>query len=478
MDSPCKRVLVMGHGDGRREVLAQRLRAQGYLVDAPSDATVGADLALRAPPSAVVADLWMPGISGVQLCRLLRAEPATAEVPIILCGDQDDPRSRFWSERAGAFAYVTKGHTGEVVRALARGIAASTGSDGFFVQLSGGSMDIRDRIARHLDAALFESVIAAEIRALASAASFDRLFDLFAQFMAQVTRYRWVALATSHPLRLAIHCHPAQRQVAEAEARAALAMAPSAPVVGVEDEDAAADVAGTDPLVHVVPFANAPLAQFAIGPVIGSDQDVALLASIVARELGAPLKISMLVEESERLAATDALTGLMNRRAFAAAMGAELARCAPYQYPLAFAILDVDHFKSINDRHGHALGDRVLVEISGLLASVPRRSDVAGRWGGEEFVVAWTSTDLAGGQSVTERLRAAIEAFVVTDDAGARIPVTASFGLARWRPGESLDSLVARADRAMYASKSAGRNRVTVCEDDSTDVQVSRVAVA
>jgi diguanylate cyclase (GGDEF)-like protein len=246
----------------------------------------------------------------------------------------------------------------------------------------------------------------------------------------------------------------------------------------VEDEDASADSAGADPIVHVVPFADAPLARFAIGPALGSEHDAASLASIVARELGAPLKIAILVEESERLAATDALTGLMNRRAFTAAMQAELARCERHHYPLSLAVLDVDHFKAINDRHGHATGDRVLVQVGELLASVPRRSDLAGRWGGEEFVVAWTSTDLDGGQAVTERLRAAIEGLAVTDDAGARIPVTASFGLARWHPGESLEALVGRADDAMYASKSGGRNRISVCKHDAQDVGPSDVAVA
>jgi two-component system, cell cycle response regulator len=478
MDLPSKRVLLVAPEDDRREVLARRLRAQGYQVEAPPDATTGADLALRAPPSAVIADLWMPGISGVQLCRLLRAEPATAEVPIILCGDQDEPRNRFWAERAGASAYVVKGRTGEVVRALARGIDGSAGSDGFFVQLSGGGVDIRDRIARHLDTALFESVIAAELRALASATSFDRLFDLFAQFMTQVTRYRWVALATAHPQRLHIHCHPAQRARAENEARTALGLTAAVPAVGVEDEDASADAEGAEAVVHVVPFANAPIARFAMSPTLSSAHDAASLAAIVARELGAPLKIATLVEESERLAATDGLTGLMNRRALSARLRGELARCARHHYFLSLVLMDVDHFKSINDRYGHGTGDRVLVAIGDLLLTVPRRSDLAGRWGGEEFVVAWTSTDLDGARTVAERLRAAVEALELTDDAGVRIPVTASFGLAKWHPGESLEMLIGRADEAMYASKTGGRNRVSVCVQDSSDVRPAVVAVA
>jgi DNA-binding response OmpR family regulator len=109
-----RRVVLVDDHEVDREVLARRLRAQGYSVETAQDGAVGADLALRSPPSAVVADLWMAGISGIQLCQLLRREPATAGVPVILRGPTDDPRARFWAERAGACAYVAKGRTGEL----------------------------------------------------------------------------------------------------------------------------------------------------------------------------------------------------------------------------------------------------------------------------------------------------------------------------------------------------------------------------
>src|SRR5258706_13708935 len=111
-------ILVIDSDKARRRILARRLVSQGHSVEEAGDPSLGAEMALSDPPSAVVADLWMPAISGVQLCRLLRAEPATADVPIILCGDDDEPRSRFWAERAGATAYVLHGRTGELVRAL------------------------------------------------------------------------------------------------------------------------------------------------------------------------------------------------------------------------------------------------------------------------------------------------------------------------------------------------------------------------
>jgi two-component system cell cycle response regulator len=478
MDSPGIRILLVDVDNARRDIAARRLRAQGYVVEDTSDGAVGADLALRAPPAAVVADLWMPSISGVQLCRLLRSEPATAEVPVILCGERDDPRNRFWAERAGAAAYVTKGRTAELVGALMRAIAGAAKTDGFFVQLSGGSLDIRDRLARHLDTALFESVIAAELRALASADSFDKLFDRLAQFMSQVTRYRWIALSTAAPARFAIHHHPSQRAAAEREARGALRLPEATTASPIEDEDAVPDLVGPPPIVCDVPFAHVPVARFACGTSSAYEADTRSLVAIVERELGGAVKIATLIEESQRLAATDALTGLMNRRAFAAVMGAEVARSQRHGYPLSVLLLDIDHFKQINDRRGHAAGDRVLAALGDLLRLRMRRSDLAARWGGEEFIVACTSTDGAGSGVAAERLRLAIEEMAVHDEAGERIHVTASIGAAMWRAGEALEGLVDRADRAMYSSKASGRNRVTVCTQDEGAPDAALASVA
>jgi two-component system cell cycle response regulator len=460
-----KRVLLIDPSDRRREILCRRLRAQGYLVEETGDAAVGAHMALSAPPAAVIADLWMPGISGVQLCRLLGSEPATADVSVVLCVERDEPRSRFWADRAGAAACVLKGRTGELVRALAKAVDKAPRDDGFFVQLSGGDVDIRDRLARHLDEALFDSVIAAELRSLGHAANFERLFDLLAQLLSQITRYRWIALATGTPERLAIHHHPSLRAVAEREAREAFRSVSASPVLVVEDEDAAPDEEPLEPIVRTVLFAGIPVARFALAPCADDTNDAVMLASVVARELGGAIKIATLVEESQKLAAIDGLTGLMNRRAFTSAMRGELSRCARHSYPVAFALLDVDHFKRVNDKYGHAAGDRVLCAMGALLGQHLRASDLAARWGGEEFVVAFTSTGLDGARVVADRLREVIESAVIADDAGERIPVTASIGVSIWTAGEALESLVSRADQAMYASKSSGRNRVTFHED-------------
>jgi two-component system cell cycle response regulator len=466
------RVILIDTSDASRDVLATRLRAQGYVVDAVGEAAAGAELSLSAPPSVVVADLWMPSISGVQVCRLLRSEPATADVSVILRGDKDDPKSRFWAERAGAAAYVTKGRMGDLVRALTKATSTPRDGDGFFMQLGGGTLGIRDRIAQHLDAALFESVIAAEVRALASAGSFERLFDLLSQLLSQLCSYRWMSVTTTLPNHFALHTHPSRRQAATEEARDALLAPASREPMLIEDEDALESIEQTAAVAMPITFGGIVLGAIAISPSKASDADASKLVPIVARELGGPLRMTALIEESQRQASIDPLTGLLNRRAFATAMDVELARAARHRYPLSFMLLDVDHFKAINDKFGHAGGDQVLAAIGNLLHSTMRKTDVASRWGGEEFVLALTSTDLPGARVAAERVRRDIAALSIRNGEQT-IVVTASVGVAALRRGEPLAQLVDRADQAMYAAKVAGRNRVVV--DSSDDAEPAAV---
>jgi diguanylate cyclase (GGDEF)-like protein len=182
--------------------------------------------------------------------------------------------------------------------------------------------------------------------------------------------------------------------------------------------------------------------------------------SIVARELAGPIRIVALIEESQRQATIDSLTGLMNRRALTAGLDREVARAQRHGYPLCVLLLDVDHFKAINDLRGHPSGDAVLAALGPLLVSQTRQIDLAGRWGGEEFVVALTGADPAGGVISAERIRLAVAGMKVRDTAGELLFVTVSIGVASYQENDTVESLIDRADRAMYVAKSSGRNRV------------------
>jgi len=162
----------------------------------------------------------------------------------------------------------------------------------------------------------------------------------------------------------------------------------------------------------------------------------------------------------ERQALVDSLTGLANRRSIEETLRAEVARAVRFDESVCLVLADLDDFKLVNDRYGHAVGDEVLQAFAAVLEETARESDVAGRWGGEEFALVLGATDIAGGLRLAERARAALEARVVVLPDGTEIRVTASFGAAAFPDVPERDLLLQAADSALYQAKRGGKNRV------------------
>jgi diguanylate cyclase (GGDEF)-like protein len=162
--------------------------------------------------------------------------------------------------------------------------------------------------------------------------------------------------------------------------------------------------------------------------------------------------------ELRRLAQEDALTGIANRRCFSTEAELAMHAAERHGHPVSLLLLDVDHFKAINDHHGHNIGDEVLIELARRLCEVLRKSDLPGRWGGEEFI-ALLHGDTVAALGVAERLRQAVADTPFATSRGP-LTVTVSGGCASQRPGEHLSALVGRADKALYAAKHQGRNRM------------------
>jgi diguanylate cyclase (GGDEF)-like protein len=167
----------------------------------------------------------------------------------------------------------------------------------------------------------------------------------------------------------------------------------------------------------------------------------------------------------ERQALVDGLTGLANRRQCEETLASELARLERFGGPLALVVADLDWFKDVNDRYGHPSGDAVLHEFAQLLNETVRDVDLAGRWGGEEFLLILPGTDLAGGAQVAERVRLALAGRIVLSADGSPIPVTASFGVAATPPASTAAELFSAADAALYEAKRNGKNRVEVAPE-------------
>jgi diguanylate cyclase (GGDEF)-like protein/PAS domain S-box-containing protein len=170
------------------------------------------------------------------------------------------------------------------------------------------------------------------------------------------------------------------------------------------------------------------------------------------------------LEELALQATTDAVTGLVNHRRFHERLHEELERALRYQHPLTLAVIDIDHFKRVNDTHGHQTGDRVLAEVAQQLAAQARIGDVVARVGGEEFAWLMPDTDVEGGRAAADRAREGISALTLP---GA-LAVTVSAGICGFADDLDARALIGRADDALYAAKHAGRDRTLVYDDASS----------
>jgi len=192
------------------------------------------------------------------------------------------------------------------------------------------------------------------------------------------------------------------------------------------------------------------------------DEEAVAVAEAIAPYAGLQLGNAERYGEAQRRAERDALTGLWNRRALEAQLAREAPRVERYGRPLSLLLLDIDHFKRINDEYGHPAGDAALRTLAALLQSLLRETDTAARYGGEEFVVLLPETPLAAAAEVAERLRRTVEQAEFEWE-GKRIPLRVSLGVSSCPECVNHpDDLIASADAMLYASKTSGRNRVSV----------------
>ncbi|SHH55521.1 GGDEF domain-containing protein [Massilia sp. CF038] len=194
-----------------------------------------------------------------------------------------------------------------------------------------------------------------------------------------------------------------------------------------------------------------------LGAVDGVHYYGAFMTDLRARR-AAEAKNTALLEQLERQAMSDALTGLPNRRAFEIEAGRIVARAKRSGAPITVGIADIDRFKKVNDEHGHPVGDEVLNAVSAVLTQAARASDFVARIGGEEFGMLFPDARPETALAVAERMRRAVEGFPVITTTGVALNITISIGLAAF--GGSLSESLSQADKALYEAKNKGRNRV------------------
>jgi len=463
------RIFLVDDSAAARAILRSALEGDGHRVEEFASAGEASEAVPTRYPDLIVTDLWMPGLSGVQFCRLLRSEPETAQIPVFLVTASEDRRSRFWAHHAGATAYFNKGDTERLLRSIQE--RALTRESAHTIPPPVDHRDgVAERISHLLDTLLLDSTVTAQARALAHFAEDPRsLFVALADLASSLVPYRWMALRISGQERLYLHSHPDLAQATVNEMQEALGtLAASerrkssvALLYTFTDDRPLAQTRAPSPTLHEIRFGSQIVGTLAISfPIRGVDREDQRLLSLLADELGGVLRMSMLVAEAQRLAATDTLTSLTNRRGLAS----EYAHCQQRSGAVSLLLLDIDHFKKVNDELGHEAGDAILQSVARVLGVLARATDVVARWGGEEFVVLLPGTSEAGARVAAERVRRAIAEHPFEVPGAASLQKTASIGLASVSEAKDieLDELVARADKAMYLAKSRGRNRVEV----------------
>jgi diguanylate cyclase len=214
-----------------------------------------------------------------------------------------------------------------------------------------------------------------------------------------------------------------------------------------------------------------------LGEVVGETRGIARNSQLLKEMLDETRQdVEALRDELEHTrlqVSIDALTGLKNRRAFDAALQESCSQANKPTIALSLLLIDIDHFKDVNDTYGHLIGDKVIRSVGALLSANIKGKDTVARIGGEEFAVLLPETPLANAERVGEVLRAAVERSRLTRaDTGETVGrVTVSIGIAAYQPGESSEDFMERADKALYLSKKAGRNRVSVLAANAAAVQ-------
>ncbi len=446
------RILVVDDVEANVRLLEAKLTIEYYDVLTCSDGATAVRLAAEETPDIILLDVMMPGMDGFETCRRIKADPASAHIPVVLVTALDGREDRIKGLEAGADDFVTKPIDDVVlfarVKSLARlkmimdelrereesGRRLGVASDGAGrLRGSGGRVLIVDdnprQAARIAEELIREHRPAIETDILAGLAASKTPIDLMIVN---------VAAADFDGLRLVA-------QVRSAEATRHL------PILAVVDP------ADRPRLVKAL--------ELGVNDILTKPVDPEELAARARTQVRRKRYTDFLREKldySLEMAVTDALTGLHNRRYMAGQLQAFVSRAALGGEPVSVLVMDIDHFKKVNDGFGHDAGDEVLREFAVRLATNVRAVDLPCRLGGEEFVVVMPGTDMEDARRIAERIRRDVGTTPFRVLGGReQLTVTVSVGVAACTGvGDTPEALLKRADEGVYEAKASGRDKV------------------
>jgi two-component system, cell cycle response regulator len=403
----------------------------------------------------VLLDVMMPGLDGFEVCRRIKHNPATAHLAVVLVTALDQPTDRVRGLEAGADDFLTKPIDEVALVARVRSLARLKVVTDELRNRANTTLAVRaaeEDAARLLEDDRPGHIVLVEDRA----SSCERVLAALGP------RHEIVAENDPHDalfkaadvncdlfiVSLGLQKHDGLRLCSQIRALERTRHLPILVIADLEDRE------------RVLRGLDLGVNDYVVRPIERSELYARVRTLLRGKRYADRLRDK--VQHSIELALVDPLTGLNNRRFLETHLAATLEQSQARRKPLSLMILDIDHFKRVNDTYGHQAGDEVLKGFSQRIRRIIRGGDLLCRLGGEEFVVVMPNVSLEVARKVAERARVSIEeAPFVIDEAGRSITVTVSIGLAERGQDTDADTLYRRADRALYRSKAEGRNRVT-----------------
>jgi two-component system cell cycle response regulator len=445
------RILVVDDIDANVRLLEAKLSAEYYEVSTAKDGQSALDIALAQLPDIILLDVMMPGMDGFEVCRRLKADTTTRHIPVVMVTALDGRRDRLAGLEAGADDFLTKPIDDVALFARVRSLTRLKAVIDELRQREGAGrrIGVIEGAATRLGGSGGRVVIADDNERQAK-----RIFDELS------IEHRPVVESDPEKAHTAVRAR-ADLLIVNAAARSFDGLRLAAHVRTDEDTRHVPILAIVEPDERA---RSAKALEIGVNDLLTRPVDPEEMAARVKTLIRQKRYTDFLrnnLDHSLELAVTDPLTGLHNRRYMSGQLTSLVRRAVQGGGPVAALLVDIDHFKRINDSFGHDTGDEVLREFAVRLATNVRAIDLACRYGGEEFVVVMPDTSLEAAGRIAERLRLHV--------AGSpfRMPgleeplqVTISVGVAATLEGDSPDALLKRADAAVYEAKAAGRNQV------------------
>ncbi|MCA1952967.1 MAG: PleD family two-component system response regulator [Hyphomicrobiales bacterium] len=448
------RVLIVDDVFANIRLLEARLTAEYFSVLTAMNGPQALDICERGECDIVLLDVMMPGMDGFEVCRRLKAAPSTAHLPVVMVTALDSPADRLAGLQAGADDFLTKPINELALLTRVRSL----------VRLKHLTDELRARASGTQGLGLPDP--------LALAASEDGMNGqiLVIEDRQNIAERMSSALLQHHRVEIAPRGHEAGTRVAQGDYDVvilSLGLADTDPLRLVSQLSLNDKLRNLPVLVisdtlddpRVVRALDMGVNDYLIRPVDRNELIARVSTQIRKKRYQDRLRENL--QASMELAIIDPLTRLHNRRYLHSQLQALLADNAHRGAALSLLVIDLDHFKAINDQHGHDAGDDVLRECADRLRKIVRNIDVIARFGGEEFVIVMPDTESFAASRVAERLRAAVESEPVRIAGGNTVRVTASIGVATGIGDRTnAKALFKQADEALYAAKKSGRNCV------------------